>query len=670
MTGPVTGKNIFRLQVFDEKVFSPRHPSFFFYGEELPELGNFGSLLGMTVAQIRTKFLEFFKEKGHAIIPSASLLPENDPTVLFTTAGMHPLVPYLQGQKHPMGSRLADSQKCLRTDDIEEVGDNRHLTFFEMLGNWSLGDYFKQEAISWSFEFLTDPKWLGIDPTRLYVTVFEGDADAPRDEESIGIWQARFETRGIAAEVGVALQDEPSKGATGPRVYAYPKKKNWWGPAGLTGPCGPDTEIFFDTGRTHDIAFGEICHPNCDCGRFVEIWNNVFMQYDKQEGGTFVPLAQQNVDTGMGLERIAAMIQGRATVFETEIFQGIFSEITSLSGKTYGQDEMIDRSFRIIADHLRAATFVIGDPRGVAPSNVGQGYIVRRLVRRAIREGRRLGIKESFADKIARVVIGEFGTHYTELEQNAEHIVAELKKEEEKFGNTLEKGMRELEKMVSKGEITGEQAFVLFSSYGFPLELTEEILKEKGMSIDREVFKAEFKKHQDLSRTASAGSFKGGLADHSAETTRLHTATHLLHQALRTVLGDHVVQKGSNITAERLRFDFPNSEKMTPEQIKQTEDLVNDAIKRDLPIHFEELTTDEAKARGAIGLFDDKYAQLGGKIKVYFVGSDEKGFFSKEICGGPHVTHTGELGSFKIQKEEAVSAGVRRIKATVTGPAV
>lgn len=622
----------------------------------------------MTVAQIRAKFLEFFKEKGHAIIPSASLLPENDPTVLFTTAGMHPLVPYLQGQSHPMGKRLADSQKCLRTDDIEEVGDNRHLTFFEMLGNWSLGDYFKQEAISWSFEFLTDPKWLGIDPTRLYVTVFEGDADAPRDEESIGIWQARFETVGVSAEVGVALQDEPSNGKTGPRVYAYPKKKNWWGPAGLTGPCGPDTEIFFDTGRPHDVTFSEICHPNCDCGRFVEIWNNVFMQYDKLEDGSFVPLAQQNVDTGMGLERIAAMLQSRATVFETEIFQGIFSEITSLSGATYGSDEMIDRSFRIIADHLRAATFVIGDPRGVAPSNVGQGYIVRRLVRRAIREGRRLGIKEPFADKIARVVIGEFGAHYTELEQNSEHIVAELKKEEEKFGNTLEKGMRELEKMASKGEITGEQAFVLFSSYGFPLELTEEILKEKGMSVDREVFKAEFKKHQDLSRTASAGAFKGGLADHSEETTRLHTATHLLHQALRTVLGDHVVQKGSNITAERLRFDFPNPEKMTPEQIKQTEDLVNDAIKRDLPIHFEELTTDEAKTRGAIGLFDDKYAQLGGKIKVYFVGSDEKGFFSKEICGGPHVTHTGELGSFKIQKEEAVSAGVRRIKATVTGP--
>lgn len=622
----------------------------------------------MTVALIRAKFLEFFKEKGHAIIPSASLLPENDPTVLFTTAGMHPLVPYLSGQSHPMGKRLADAQKCLRTDDIEEVGDNRHLTFFEMLGNWSLGDYFKQEAIGWSFEFLTSKKWLGIDPTRLYVTVFEGDADAPRDEESIGIWQAQFEIHGIAAEIGIAEKDEPSHGLTGPRVYAYPKKKNWWGPAGLTGPCGPDTEMFFDTGREHDPAFGAVCHPNCDCGRFVEIWNDVFMQYEKREDGSFAPLAQQNVDTGMGLERIAAMIQGRETVFETEIFQGLFSELTNLSGKTYGSDEQTDRSFRIIADHLRAATFVIGDPRGVAPSNVGQGYIVRRLVRRAIREGRRLGIEGAFTAKIASVVIGEFGSHYSELETNREMILAELTKEEEKFGKTLEKGMRELEKMVLQGAITGEQAFVLFSSYGFPLELTEEILREKGMSIPREVFIAEFKKHQELSRAASAGVFKGGLADHSAETTRLHTATHLLHQALRTVLGDHVVQKGSNITAERLRFDFPNPEKMTPEQIARVEELVNDAIKRDLPIHFEELSIDEAKARGAIGLFDDKYAQMGGKIKVYFVGSDEAGYFSKEICGGPHVTRTGELGQFKIQKEEAVSAGVRRIKATVTGP--
>ncbi len=603
----------------------------------------------MTVNDIRQKFLDFFKEKGHAIVPSASVVPENDPTVLFTTAGMQPLVPYLIGQKHPMGARLADAQKCVRTDDIEEVGDNRHLTFFEMLGNWSLGDYFKQEAITWSFEFLTDKKWLGIDPQRLYVTVFEGDADAPRDEESIGIWQGLFETVGIAAEIGE-------------RVRAYPKKKNWWGPAGLTGPCGPDTEIFYDTGKKHDKAFGEECHQNCDCGRFVEIWNNVFMQYDKQADGSFKPLAQQNVDTGMGLERITAVMQGVETVFETDAFKPVINKIEQLSGKPYSENE---RAFRIIADHVRAATFIIGDERGVSPSNVGQGYIVRRLLRRAIREGRRIGIADGFTHLIAEVYAGEYGGHYSELVKNLPKIVEEMKKEEEKFGKSLEKGIKELEKMLAKGSISGEDAFLLFSSYGFPVELTEEILKEKGMQVDREVFAAEFKKHQDLSRTASAGAFKGGLADNSVETTRLHTATHLLHQALRTVLGDHVEQKGSNITAERLRFDFSHGQKVTPEEIKKVEDLVNEAIQKDYPVHCERLTVDEAKKCGAIGLFGDKYALMGDKINVYFVGNEEKGFFSKEICGGPHVEHTGELGSFKIQKEEAVSAGVRRIKAVV-----
>jgi alanyl-tRNA synthetase len=559
---------------------------------------------------------------------------------------MQPLVPYLLGQKHPMGTRLADAQKCVRTDDIDEVGDNRHLTFFEMLGNWSLGDYFKRESITWSFEFLTDKRWLGIDPKRVYVTVFEGDADAPADEESIGIWQALFETVGVAAEMG-------------DRIRAYPKKKNWWGPAGLTGPCGPDTEIFYDTGKAHDPAFGEHCHQNCDCGKFVEIWNNVFMEYDKQADGSFKPLAQKNVDTGMGLERITAVMQHVETVFETDAFTPAINKIAELSGKTYAENE---RAFRIIADHVRAATFIIGDPRGVVPSNVGQGYIVRRLLRRAIREGRRLGIADGFTHLVAEVYVGEYGSHYTELEKHLPKIADEMKKEEEKFGKTLEKGMKELEKMLGKGSISGEDAFLLFSSYGFPLELTEEILKEKGQTVDRAVFEAEFKKHQELSRTASAGVFKGGLADHSAETTRLHTATHLLHQALRQVLGDHVEQRGSNITAERLRFDFSHPQKMTPEEIKKVEDIVNEAIKADFTIHCEQLSVDDAKKRGAIGLFEDKYAKMGDKINVYFMGD-----FSKEICGGPHVNHTGELGSFKIQKEEAVSAGVRRIKATVTG---
>lgn len=600
----------------------------------------------MTTNQVRQKFLDFFKEKGHAIIPSASVVPENDPTVLFTTAGMQPLVPYLTGQKHPMGARLADAQKCVRTDDIDEVGDNRHLTFFEMLGNWSLGDYFKRESITWSYEFLTDEKWLGIDPKKIYITVFEGDADAPCDNESIDIWQALFLVRGIKAELGG-------------RIRAYPKKKNWWGPAGLTGPCGPDTEIFYDTGKVHDPAFGLECHQNCDCGRFVEIWNNVFMQYDKQADGTFKPLAQKNVDTGMGLERITAFIQNVETLFETDAFQPAIAKIAELSGKIYDGNE---RAFRIIADHVRAATFIIGDSNGVVPSNVGQGYIVRRLLRRAIREGRRLGIKGGFTHLVAEVYVGMYGEHYTELEQNLLKIINEMKKEEEKFGKTLEKGMKELEKMLTHGIITGEQAFLLFSSYGFPLELTEEILKEKGMQVDRSVFETEFKKHQELSRTSGAGAFKGGLADHSVETTRLHTATHLLHQALRIVLGEHVEQKGSNITAERLRFDFSHSQKMTPEELKKVEDLVNGVIQKDVSVKCEQLSVDEAKGSGAIGLFGDKYAKLGGKVNVYSVGD-----FSKEICGGPHVDHTGELGSFKIQKEEAVSAGVRRIKATVSG---
>lgn len=645
----------------------------------------------METSAVRRAFLEFFREKGHTILPSASLLPENDPTVLFTTAGMHPLVPYLVGQPHPGGSRLADSQKCLRTDDIEEVGDNRHLTFFEMLGNWSLGDYFKPESIAWSFELLT--KRFNLDPKRIYVTVFEGDAVAPRDEESVALWQAQYQAVGMRADLGIADQDEPTTSADGARIYAYPKKKNWWGPAGLTGPCGPDTEIFYDMGTAHDVAFGPVCHPNCDCGRFVEIWNNVFMQFDKQADGSFLPLKQKNVDTGMGLERMVAILQQKMTVFETDAFMILIKKIESLCSKKYGITEnveqgtfhaepptvdqsgqwsstilyqaQIDRSFRVIADHVRAATFVVGDPRGVAPSNVGQGYIVRRLLRRAMREGRRLGIKDAFLGQMAQVIIDTYGDAYPELVENKEKILTELSREEEKFGKTLEKGLREFEKMMGKGSLSADEAFQLFSTYGFPLELTEELLLERGLKIDRETFKAEFKKHQDLSRAASAGTFKGGLADHSVESTRLHTATHLLQEALRQVLGHHVEQRGSNITAERLRFDFPNPEKVTDEQLRKVEAIVNDVIKRDLKVSYELMTEEEAKARGAIGVFADKYAQLGGKIKVYFVGD-----YSKEVCGGPHVEHTGELGGFKIVKEEAVSAGVRRIKAVVGEQAV
>ncbi len=602
----------------------------------------------MTTNEIRSKFLDFFKEKGHAIIPSASVIPENDPTVLFTTAGMHPLVPYLLGEPHPAGKRLADVQKCVRTGDIDEVGDNRHLTFFEMLGNWSLGDYFKRESITWSFEFLTSPRWLNLDPGRIYVTVFEGDADAPRDLESVAIWQDAYQTRGIEARFNE-------------RIFAYPKEKNWWGPAGMTGPCGPDTEIFYDTGRMHDMRFGAECHPNCDCGRFVEIWNNVFMEYNKTPEATFEPLAQKNVDTGMGLERVTAMLQGKSTVFETENFQDILKQIGQISNKTmYGENEEDDRAMRIIADHVRTATFMIGDQRGITPSNVDQGYILRRLIRRAIRYGRQLNIstEKVFLSKIAERVIELYRDAYPELQLNWDRIVGELDAEEDKFMRTLQNGLREVEKVKAQFEtspfIPGETAFYLYESFGFPKELTEETI---GKKVDEAEWEKAMKAHQDLSRQGAEKKFKGGLADHSWETTRLHTATHLLHKALRMVLGEHVEQKGSNITAERLRFDFSHPTKMTPEEIKKTEDLVNEAIARDLPVHYQEMTVDEAKSGGAIGLFEDRY---GDKVKVYVVGD-----YSKEICGGPHVRHTAQVGRFKIQKEEASSSGIRRIKAIV-----
>jgi len=619
----------------------------------------------LTTDNIRRLFLDFFKEKGHAVLPSASLIPENDPTVLFTTAGMQPLVPYLLGQDHPMGKRLANAQKCLRTDDIDEVGDNRHLTFFEMLGNWSLGDYFKEESIQWSYELLTNEKWLAMDPERLYVSVFEGDADAPRDDDSINMWQAQFAVHGMAAEVGQPGIDWPTGETHGKRIFPYPKKNNWWGPAGQTGPCGPDTEIYYDTRREHDPAFGDICHPACDCGRFVEIWNNVFMQYNKRDDGSYEPLAQRNVDTGMGLERMAAVLQGCATVFDTDKMQNIIQVLKQVFGLDCGQTDDQDKAIRIIADHLRAVVFLIGDVRGVVPSNIGQGYIVRRLIRRSVREAKRLGVEVLITPAVCQAVIEQYKDEYTELEQNAAKILNEVKKEEEKFNLTLEKGLKEFDKMAEQApKISGEQAFVLYATYGFPIELTEELAKERGGSVDRGVFEEEFKKHQALSRTASAGTFKGGLADHTEQTTKLHTATHLLHQALRSVLGTHVEQRGSNITEQRLRFDFTHGQKMTDQEKDQVEAMVNAIIKRDLPVIKEEMSVEQAKEKGAIGLFESKY---GEKVSVYTVLDTENpaGYYSKEICGGPHVARTGELGGFKISKEEAVSAGVRRIKAVL-----
>jgi len=615
----------------------------------------------MTGHEIRKTFLRFYEKRGHAIVPSASLIPENDPTVLFTTAGMHPLVPYLMGETHPEGKRLADAQKCVRTGDIDEVGDNRHLTFFEMLGNWSLGDYFKEDTIAWSFALLTSvDEGFGLEPKRLYVSVFEGDADAPRDEESIAIWQAQYATRGIEAKVGE-------------RIFTYPKAKNWWGPAGLTGPCGPDTEMFYDTldladAKAHAAGWtgGEACHPNCDCGRYVEIWNDVFMQYSKNADGSFSPLAQKNVDTGMGLERMAMMLQKAETVFETDLFTPIVAQIEAMSGRSYGADAETVRAMRVVADHVKTATFIIGDPRGVGPSNTDQGYIVRRLLRRAVRFGKQLGIEGTFTPDVAAIVVDMYKDAYPELEKNAGRIMEELRGEEEKFAATLERGLKEAMKLKEQHAATavfpGDAAFYLYESFGFPKELTEEVV---GKKIDEAAFGEKFKAHQELSRAGAEQKFAGGLVDHSEISVRYHTATHLLHKALRDVLGEHVEQKGSNITHERMRFDFSHGQKMTPEEIKKVEAIVNAQIQKDLPMRFEMLTVDEAKASGAIGLFEDKYAALGNKVKVYMVGDDARGYFSKEICGGPHVEHTGLVGTFKIVKEEASSAGVRRIKATV-----
>ncbi len=600
----------------------------------------------MNSVELRQKYLDFFVSKNHTLISSASLIPENDPTVLFTTAGMHPLVPYLLGEPHPAGSRLTSAQKCIRTGDIDEVGDLTHHTFFEMMGNWSLGDYFKKESINYSWEFLTDPKWLGLDKNRLAVSVFKGDEDAPYDEEAHDIWL--------------------SLGVNEKRIAKLPKKNNWWGPAGTTGPCGSDTEIFYWAGDVNNIPESF----NDDNDSWVEIWNNVFMQYNKTIEGKFEPLKQKNVDTGLGLERVLALINGLSDNYQTDLFENIIKKIEELSEHKYNDSPEITKAMRIVADHLKAAAFIIGDDRGVAPSNTDQGYIVRRLIRRAIRYGKQLGIiRDSWITGIAKVVVNDYKNVYRELSRNQEFIFSNFDKEEIKFNSTLEKGLLEFNKLKTK-DLSGPDAFNLYQSYGFPLEITEELAKENNIKVDRVGFFEELKKHQDLSRTAAAGKFKGGLADSGEETTKLHTAAHLMIAALRTVLGDSVVQRGANITSERLRLDFSYPEKMTPEQIKNVEDLVNGAISQNYQVVCEELSLDEAKKRGAMGVFDSKY---GEKVKVYTIGhledSNNINFakaFSQEICGGPHVQEIGSLGHFKIQKEEASSAGVRRIKAILT----
>ncbi|MEA2088339.1 MAG: alanine--tRNA ligase [Patescibacteria group bacterium] len=668
----------------------------------------------MTAEELRKKYIKFFKEKGHQEIASASLVPENDPTTLFITAGMHPLVPYLMGEKHPKGKRLVSVQKCVRTVDIEDVGDSTHNTFFEMLGNWSLGDYFKQDSIKWSWEFLTDKKWLNISPEKIKVTVFEGDKDASRDDESVKIWQKCFKKSKISFEV----YDNKKKNNKTARIFPLPKKDNWWGPAGETGPCGPDTEIFIDLGKPVNFEKcpnNNNCKPGCNCGRYIEIWNNVFMEYNRKfkipnsefqinsksqiqnnKKYKYIALSQKNVDTGMGLERTLAILNGFDNVYEIELFKLIIQKIEHLTIRTLMHFETEEKeeyensgtkykdnpkAFRIIADHIRTSVFMISD--GVIPSNLGRGYVLRRLIRRAIRYAKMIKIEEShFTFLIAKEIIKIYKDVYPELEKNRDFIQDCLVKEEHKFCQTLERGLKELKKiygtvirgvdpenlskdMVIQNNIMradGKKIFHIYETYGFPIEMSQEIMKEWGIAFDEETIeeaKKAFKEHQELSRTASVGMFKGGLADAGEQATKYHTATHLLLGSLRRILGNHIYQKGSNINADRLRFDFSHSEKLSEDEKQKIEYLVNKQIQKKLPINSEEMSLEKAKQLGAIGVFDSKY---GDKVKVYTIGNPDN-VFSREICNGPHVKNTSELGKFKIRKEQSSSAGVRRIKA-------
>jgi alanyl-tRNA synthetase len=590
----------------------------------------------MNSSEIRKRFISFFEKRGHAVLPSASLVPENDPSVLFNTAGMQPLVPYLLGEKHPLGTRLVNFQKCVRTGDIDDIGDNTHATFFEMMGNWSLGDYFKEDAIKWSYELLTSKEeGFGLDPNRLYVTVFEGDENAPRDEEAAEIWKKLIPEN---------------------RIYYRPADKNWWSP-GDNGPCGPDTEMFYDLTKDGlgDMTLEEYLKAD-DEQKVVEIWNDVFMEYLKKDGKVVGKLDRKNVDTGSGFERITMVLQNKDNIFDTDLFLPIIQKIEEFT--TIESIEII-KAKRIIADHLRAAVFLIGD--GVLPGNKDQGYVLRRLLRRAVRYADTLNMKHGSLFWIADTVVTEYKDAYPLLITQKEHIKTEIDKEESKFRSTLEKGIKEFERMATK-DISGEEAFLLLSSYGFPLDLIKELAKEKGIKVDEKGFDEEFKKHQDLSRSGSEQKFKGGLSGTGEMETRYHTATHLLNAALREILGTHISQKGSNITSERMRFDFSHPQKMTDEEKKKVEDLVNQKIKEAHPVTFKEMPKEEAEKIGAIHAFGDKYGDI---VKVYSIGNEKDGYFSQEFCGGPHVSNTSEIGNFKIAKEEAVSQGVRRIKAVL-----
>lgn len=631
----------------------------------------------MKASELKAKFVDFFTAKDHRLLPNVSLIPENDPTALFINSGMHPLVPYLLGEPHPLGKRLVSNQRCLRTQDIDSVGDNSHLTFFEMLGNWSLGDYWKKEAISWSWEFLT--KELGLEKEKISVSCFAGDKDSPKDEESAQIWKSL----GIPKE----------------RIYFLGAKENWWS-VGKTGPCGSDTEMFYDTGKK---SCGSSCQPGCSCGKYLEIWNDVFMEFNRTAENKLEKLKQRNIDTGMGVERTIAILQGKEDVYQTELFTGLINQIEEISDKKYDQENQ--RAMRIIVDHLRAATFAIGD--GVVPSNTEAGYVVRRLIRRAIRYGKEIGIDQLFTFKVAQKIIELNDQEYLYLKNNQDLILGQLQNEEERFKETIELGLKKSEKIFSqktpidfkkysqlmqfedkkeffrqiyrsfkgkdskenkfkvpvseqeilKATISGKEAFDLYQTFGFPIEMIIELVQEKRLLVDIEDYQEEVKKHQKNSRLDGEKKFAGGLADHSEQVTKLHTTTHLLHQALRQILGDEVHQVGSNITPERLRFDFTYPEKLNEDQIKKIEDLINEQIKKDLPVKMEMMSLDKAKERGALAFFTDKY---GDQVKVYQIGD-----FSQEVCGGPHVDSLKNIGSVKIVKEEAVGTGRRRIYARI-----
>jgi alanyl-tRNA synthetase len=635
----------------------------------------------MNAQQIRTAYLDFMKQKNHAVIPRALLVPQNDPTTLFTGSGMQPMIPYLLGEEHPEGTRIVDSQTCLRAQDIDEVGDNRHTTFFEMLGNWSLGDYFKAEQVPWMFEFLTEV--VGLDASKLYITCFIGapEYEIPKDTEAAEMWQKLFATKGLSngvADIG-SEEDGYQRGIKeGERIFYYDGSKNWWSRNGnpentpVGDPCGPDSEMFYDFGTPHNTEYGEHCHPNCDCGRFMEIGNNVFMAYRKVADGKFEALEKPNIDHGSGLERIAAAVLNDPDVFKISLLWPIIQKLETISGKTYDANT---NAMRIIADHLRAAAFLAVD--GIVPSNKEQGYVMRRLVRRAIMKSFNLGIEQNFMEEIVPVIADLYHADFPEVATKRDTVIAVLIKEEKVFRQTLRKGLAELNKYVSRNQIEagldatvpGDFVFTLYDTYGYPVELSEEVVAmQDGATLAddwKTLFDAKMTEQRQRSQGAAKGVFKGGLGGQTLQHKKYHTATHLMYQALRQVLGDHVIQRGSNITEERLRFDFSHDEKVTPEQIKQVEDIVNEQIKKDLPVFWKEYPTKDALAMGALGAFGDRY---GETVKIYQMGEGDDRF-SFEICGGPHVDHTGQLAEdgkrFKILKEEASSAGIRRVKAVL-----